>query len=165
MVDIRADAAGPLDTSSERTCDYSLHGVKNRPAKVNDMLVSTNFVNSLTRGFTAVGEPKVAVCLLPGTELAFDKPVEVENVFRRILPFLGFGQTGQTTARFRQINMDRPDTHHDALEFPNGQIVLVTRLCTGQKATVLQLPIKGDEKQAEGSSAAGTNAPTPELVS
>jgi len=30
--------------------------------------------------------------------------------------------------------------HHDALEFPNGEIVLVTRLCEGQYATVLQLP-------------------------
>jgi hypothetical protein len=30
--------------------------------------------------------------------------------------------------------------HHDALEFPDGQLVLVTRLCAGQRATVLQLP-------------------------
>ena len=29
---------------------------------------------------------------------------------------------------------------HDALEFPNGEIMLVTRLCEGQHATVLQLP-------------------------
>jgi hypothetical protein len=43
-------------------------------------------------------------------------------------------------ARFRQVHMDRPDTHHDALEFPNGEIVLVTRLYEGQHATVLQLP-------------------------
>jgi hypothetical protein len=126
-------------------CDYSLHGVANRPAKVGDKLVSTNFVNSFTRGFTEVGEPKVAVCLMPGTELAFDRDVEVDHIFRRILPRFGFGKTGQRVARFRQINMDRPDTHHDALEFPNGKVVLVTRLCAGQKATVLQLPatVKG----------------------
>jgi hypothetical protein len=30
--------------------------------------------------------------------------------------------------------------HHDALEFPDGEIVLLTRLCEGQKATVLTLP-------------------------
>jgi hypothetical protein len=30
--------------------------------------------------------------------------------------------------------------HHDALEFPNGESVLVTRLYEGQHATVLQLP-------------------------
>jgi len=121
-------------------CDYSLHGVLNRPARVGDKLLSTNFVNSFTRGFTAVGEPKVAVCLRPGTELAFERDVEVEHVFRRLMPRLRFGKTGQRVARFRQVNMDRPDTHHDALEFPNGKIVLVTRLCPGQFATVLQLP-------------------------
>ena len=30
--------------------------------------------------------------------------------------------------------------HHDALEFPDGQVILLTRLCEGQRATVLQLP-------------------------
>ena len=30
--------------------------------------------------------------------------------------------------------------HHDALEFPNGKIILLARLCEGQHATVLQLP-------------------------
>jgi hypothetical protein len=146
-------------------CDYSLHAVANRPAKVGDKLVSTYFANSLTRGFIEVGEPKVAVCLLPGTQLAFEKDVEVDHVFRRILSRFGFGRTRQKVAKFIKINMDRPETHHDALEFPDGKVVLVTRLCAGQKATVLQLPIKGDEKRAEGSNAAGANAPTPELVS
>jgi hypothetical protein len=36
--------------------------------------------------------------------------------------------------------MDKPHVHHDALEFPNGEFVLLTRLCEGQFATVLQLP-------------------------
>jgi hypothetical protein len=121
-------------------CDYSLHGVANRPAKIGDKLVSTNFINSFTRGFTEVGEPKVAVCLMPGTELAFEHDVEVDHVFRRLMPRFGFGKTGQRVARFRQVNLDRPDTHHDALEFPNGKIVLVTRLRAGQRASVLQLP-------------------------
>ena len=43
-------------------------------------------------------------------------------------------------ARFRQINLHQPSVHHDALEFPDGQIVLLTRLCEGQRAAVLQLP-------------------------
>jgi hypothetical protein len=43
-------------------------------------------------------------------------------------------------ARFRQINTDRLDVHHDALEFPDGTVVLLTKLCTGQRAIVLQLP-------------------------
>ena len=44
------------------------------------------------------------------------------------------------TAIFRQINKDKVATHHDALEFPDGRIALLTTLCEGQQATVLQLP-------------------------
>ena len=44
------------------------------------------------------------------------------------------------TAIFRQINKDNPRTHHDALECPDGQLVLLTFICKGQEATVLQLP-------------------------
>ena len=117
-------------------CDYSLHLVASRPAKVGDKLVTTNFSNSITRGFAAVGEPKVAVCLLPGTEIAFEKELECERGFR-----VFHKQTLKgTVAQFRQINMAEPNMHHDALEFPNGETVLLTRLCEGQHATVLQLP-------------------------
>lgn len=130
-------------------CDYSLHGVLNRPARIGDKLLSTNFANSFTRGFTAVEDSKVAVCLRPGTELAFEQDVEFEHVFRRVIPRFGFGKTGQRVARFRQINMERPDTHHDALEFPDGKVVLVTRLCPGQRATVLQLPTASETVHAE----------------
>ena len=45
-----------------------------------------------------------------------------------------------TTAIFRQVNRGLPWTHHDALEFPDGQIVVLTVLLEGQEATVLQLP-------------------------
>jgi hypothetical protein len=45
------------------------------------------------------------------------------------------------TAIFRQINRKVPYTHHDALEFPDGKIVLLTFLEVGQQATVLQLPV------------------------
>jgi hypothetical protein len=44
------------------------------------------------------------------------------------------------TAIFRQMNKGWAMAHHDALEFPDGQIVLLTLLAEGQKATVLQLP-------------------------
>lgn len=121
-------------------CDYSLHGVASRPARVGDELVTTRFTTSLTRGFSAVGEPNVAVCLLPGTELAFEKEAECDHLLARILPRFRFGKTGQTAARFRQIDMDKPNVHHDALEFADGQIVLLTRLTPGQHAIVLQLP-------------------------
>ena len=63
-------------------CDYSLHQVASRPAKVADKLVTTEFSNSITRGFAAVGQPDVAVCLLPGTELAFDDNVKYERAIR-----------------------------------------------------------------------------------
>jgi len=117
-------------------CDYSLHHVASRPAKAGDKVVTTRFTSSTTRGFAPVGEPNVAVCLLPGTEVAFEKNVECH-------PALGFfpnRKLGQRVARFRQVNVNHPNVHHDALEFPNGQVVLLTRLCEGQHATVLQLP-------------------------
>jgi hypothetical protein len=121
-------------------CDYSLHHVASRPAKVGDKLVTTQFNNSITRGFAAVGEPNVAVCLLPGTEVAFDKEIEFERGFGLFSSWKREKTIGDKLARFRQLNADKPNMHHDALEFPNGEIVLVTRLCEGQHATVLQLP-------------------------
>ena len=117
-------------------CDYSLHLVASRPAKVGDKLVATDFAQSITRGFTAIGEPEVAVCLLPGTELAFETAVQYDRAFS----LFGKARIAHKVARFRQINMDDPNVHHDALEFPGGLIVLVTRLTPGQRATVLQMP-------------------------
>ncbi|HZS64872.1 MAG TPA: hypothetical protein VFA53_10325 [Xanthobacteraceae bacterium] len=117
-------------------CDYSLHSVASRPARVGDKLASTRFSNSITRGFAAAGEPNVAVCLLPGTEIAFERDVEYEH---------GWGvfskrKLKERVALFRQVDLNKPNVHHDALEFPNGQLVLVTQLCEGQHADVLQLP-------------------------
>jgi hypothetical protein len=111
--------------------------------------MSSRFFGTFTRGFSAVGEPTVAVCLRPGTELAFEQDAEIEHGFRRLLPRFGFGNTGARVARFRQIDMEWPDAHHDALEFPDGKVVLVTRLCEGQHVTVLQLPAEADPAQAE----------------
>ena len=114
-------------------CDYSLHAVATRPAEVGKTLVSTKFRSTTTRGFASSDNPEVAVCLRPGTEIAFDSDVQIDGmVFRRNI--------GDRLARFRQIDMDKPAQHHDALEFSNGTIVLVTDLIAGQKATVLQLP-------------------------
>jgi hypothetical protein len=118
-------------------CDYSLDFVPSRPAKVGDNLVSTHFGNSITRGFAPVGESGVAVCLLPGTELAFEKDVEYEPQFHL------FHQSEKVVgivAQFRRVNPNQRHAHHDALEFPGGQIVLLTWLHPGQVATVLQLP-------------------------
>jgi hypothetical protein len=118
-------------------CDYSLHAVAFRQACRGDKLVSTRFDNSITRGFAAVGEPEVAVCLLPGTELAFDADVKYDN----FITFLPNRTITHRTARFRKVNLEDHHSHHDALEFPDGKIVLLTQLCPGQLATVLQLPV------------------------
>jgi hypothetical protein len=117
-------------------CDYSLHHVKSRPAQVADKLVTRNFGTG-TRGFAAPEDATTAVCVLPGTELAFS-----QQPARLASGFLGWGAKpiAHRTAIFRQVNKDEPRVHHDALEFPDGQIVLLTDLCEGQEAIVLQLP-------------------------
>lgn len=130
-------------------CDYSLHHVASRPAKVGDKVISTTFENSITGGFAAIGEPDVAVCLRPGTELAFDEDVAYSRGFGLLPPRFGYASIPFRVARFRQIGMNRPNTHHDALEFPNGEVVLVTMLREGLTATVLQLPAEPAQKPAE----------------
>ena len=130
-------------------CDYSLHHVASRPARVGDKLVTTKFVNTPTGGFAAVDNAHIAVCLRPGTELAFERDVECEP----LLGILPSRKIGQRLARFRQVNVEQPCVHHDALEFPDGKIVLVTRLREGQHATVLQMPaaLRGEQIAATAS--------------
>jgi hypothetical protein len=132
-------AAGVVigDPREASMCDYSLHSVLSRSAKAGDNLVTTCFPGTTTRGFAADNAPTVAVCLLPGTELAFENDVQ----WRR--PFFGLFQDRKPCgrlARFRQVNTEHAATHHDAIEFPNGRIVLLTDLRPGQRAIVLQLP-------------------------
>ena len=117
-------------------CDYSLHSVKSRPAKVGDKLTTRNF-NTGTRGFAAPEDAKTAVCVLPGTELAFAKSVKCS--LRGLLAWK-VTMVDHTTAIFRKINKNNPHIHHDALEFPDGQTVLLTDVSDDQEATVLQLP-------------------------
>ena len=117
-------------------CDYSLHNVKSRPAKIGDKLTTRNF-NTGTRGFAAPEDACTAVCVLPGTELAFATAVRCNP---RGLFAWKMNVVAHTTAIFRQINKDNPRTHHDALEFPDGETVLLTDVLEDQEATVLQLP-------------------------
>ena len=98
-------------------CDYSLHNVATRPAKIEDKLVATKFHNSITRGFAAVGQPNVAVCLLPGTEIAFDESVECDPSFgigilaeqedRAAARALPASQYGQPRGRSRSAGISR----------------------------------------------------------
>jgi hypothetical protein len=117
-------------------CDYSLHSVKSRPAEVGDKLTTRDFGTG-TRGFSAPEDKNVAVCVLPGTELAFAH--DVQRLLPRVWPWQN-RTIEQKTAIFRQINKDKVAAHHDALEFPDGQIELLTYLREGQEAIVLQLP-------------------------
>jgi hypothetical protein len=111
-------------------CDYSLMHVKSRPATANDKLRTSDFGTG-TCGFAAVDDPSTAVCVRPGTELAFE---------REISSYGATEPTGHKTAIFRQINLEQPHMHHDVLELPDGKTLLLTFLCKGQEATVLQLP-------------------------
>jgi hypothetical protein len=114
-------------------CDYSLHAVASRPAEVAETLVSTKFQSTTTRGFANPDNPTIAVCLRPGTEIAFETDVRANGfLFRR--------NVRDRLARFRQIGLHFAAQHHDALEFSNGAIVLLTDLTPGQRAIVLQLP-------------------------
>ena len=122
-------------------CDYSLHAVATRPADVAETLVSTEFSTG-TRGFASPDNPNVAVCLRPGTEIAFENEVQTGGMmFRK--------SVGDRLARFRQIALNKAYQHHDALEFSNGAIVLVTDLTAGQRATVLQLPASPIEEKPQ----------------
>jgi hypothetical protein len=116
-------------------CDFSLQSVRSRSAKVGDKLVTRDFGTG-TRGFAASEDLGIAVCLLPGTELAFAGEVAclspAPTGWRRTI--------NHQTAIFRQVNKEKLAAHHDALEFPDGRTVLLTLLCEGQPATVLQLP-------------------------
>jgi len=131
-------------------CDYSLQNVRSQPAKVGDKLTTRDF-GTCTRGFAAAEDAAVAVCVLPGTELAFSSPVTVDDL-HFVVP-LKVDTLSHATAIFRQVNKNEPRKHHDTLEFPDGRIVLLTRLREGQKATVLQLP-------AQPASAAEADAQT-----
>jgi hypothetical protein len=140
-------------------CDYSLHNVKTRPAKVGDKLTTHRF-NFSTIGFSAPEDRHVAVCVLPGTELSFAYEVRRSQLW----PW-SKNDIGHKTAIFRQFNLDNPRTHHDALEFPNGEVMLLTYLMEGQQATVLQLPASaGVAEQRTEPSIASEASPSLELV-
>src|SRR3954453_13934763 len=102
-------------------CDYSLQNVKSRSAKVGDKLATRNFGTG-TRGFAAPEDATTAVCVLPGTELAFSQEGACTAS-----GFPAFGATRtlpSRTAFFRQVKKHQPHIHHDALEFRDGQMVL-----------------------------------------
>ena len=92
-------------------CDFSLHSIKSRPAKVGDKLATRDFGTG-TRGFAASEDATMAVCVLPGTELAFAH--EIKRLSARLWPWHD-NVIQHKTAIFRQINKEKVAAHHDAL--------------------------------------------------
>lgn len=115
-------------------CKYN---ITSRLARAGDRLVTTRFSYTLTRGFSCLTDPKIAVSLLAGTEVVFDREAEEAG---RFLPQIQFTKLGATTARFRQSDLEFPHKNHNVLEFANGKVLPITRLRPGQQLTVLQLP-------------------------
>jgi hypothetical protein len=138
-------------------CDYSLEHVKSRPASIGDKLVTKRFGTTAGLGDikdTEAGLLATAVCLLPGTEIAFDEPVKI----MRYNPLTQMNEAPileNKTARFRQVDKELPFTHHDALEFGDGQLFKLNELISSQTCTVLQMPaqpkteVKAQEQQLE----------------
>src|SRR5262245_33720178 len=146
-----------LNRGSHPMCDYSLHAVATRPARVGETLITTTFRGTSTRGFASESDPTVAVCMLPGTELAFADDVKYDN------RWIWTKTAGFRVGKFNQIDMEVRDRHHDAIEFPDGSRVLVTQLCEGQRASVLQLPVThaiGEHAQPERTQTATPRRPT-----
>jgi hypothetical protein len=137
-------------------CDYSLHAIASRPAQVGETLTTTTFRGTSTRGFASANEPEVAVCILPGTELAFAENVRYDN------RWIWTRQVNFRVGKFGATDQHIPDRHHDTIEFPDGSRVLVTLLCEGQHATVLQLPVV---QQPAGRAAAVADTSAPARIS
>ncbi len=139
-------------------CDYSLHAVASRPAEVGETLVTTTFRGTSTRGFASESDPTVAVCLLPGTELAFEAEVKYDNrwIWTRTID--------SRVGKFGKIDPHVHDRHHDAIEFPDGNYVLVTQLCEGQRVSVLQLPVTQPVSPPAQTEASAPSAPAARTI-
>ena len=135
-------------------CDYSLHALATRPAAVGETLVSTTFPGTTTRGFASVNDAAVAVCLVPGTELAFEENVQFYSkwIWKRVIDF--------RVGKFNTIRLQDGQSHHDCVEFPDGRSVLVTLLIPGQRLSVVQLPVSPRQLPPQAADEVATPAPS-----
>ena len=124
----------PVKSEEEDMCDYSVQAGKQQREAVRGNPLITKKISDHTIGFVDVNDQTTAVCLIPGTALAFDEPVKFASGGGSIksIPFAG--------AKFCQIEKGNALTHHDALAFPDGQTVKLTLLLEGQTAMVMELP-------------------------
>jgi hypothetical protein len=95
-------------------CDYSMHAIASRPAKVGETLVSTDFRGSSTRGFASAEETQVAVCLLPGTELVFEQNVTYRG------RWFGSKKVPFSVAQFCKLNPENCTNTTTRLPFQMG---------------------------------------------
>lgn len=114
-------------------CDYSIVAVRSRLAQKGDWLVTKDFGFG-TVGFADEKDTDCAVCLAPGTELAFSLRVRKRYwLFRKHV-------STNLVASFFQQNLHLENAHHDSLEFPCGIKVMLNDIAAHQHALVIQLP-------------------------
>ena len=118
--------------------------VASRPAVVGDELTLTrSYGGSSSKGFFPTSEENstTAVCLIPGTELAFAEPIKI-NACDSFYYESDHVVSEYSVAKFVEKGSKENDKfqYHDALELPNGRQVILQALPMGQKCTVLQLP-------------------------
>ena len=70
-------------------------------------------------------------------------------------------RTGFSVALFCKVEGSRNE-HQDALEFPDGKVVMLTALVRNQRARVLQMPPKS--KAAPNSEGRRSTSPEPEKL-
>ena len=104
------------------------------------MTLVTRDFRTKTHGFASADDHGLAVCVMPGTELAF-----AAEVACRPLALLAYSRGGLRQSTTRRQSFDkstRTGIGHITMRsnFPDGRTVLLTLLAEGQKATVLQLP-------------------------
>jgi hypothetical protein len=85
----------------------------------------------------------VAVCLQPGTELAFETNVRYRAAWFRS------HTVSFNVAKFCKLAPKNPIQHHDALALPDGSTVLVNTLVRGQRVQVLQMPVTESRLRAK----------------
>ena len=105
-------------------CDYSLHAVASRPAKVGETLITTTFPGTSTRGFAAEG--RAGGCGLSASGNRISLRSTASSTTRD-----GSGQRARASKlpRFREVEPNvLPSATMMRSNFPNGSYVLVTLL-------------------------------------
>ena len=94
---------------SSGMCDYSLHNITSRSAKVGDKLITRDFGTG-TRGFAGSEDKNVAICVRPGTELSFVREVKCQPIGILCGPDKVIKYKEVV---FRQINKERVAANHE----------------------------------------------------